>query len=90
MSHHKNHAGTFPNRAAASHESDYKDEYSDHDQKRGWRKIAWIQEMRKILVNGINCRADRYYHHPRQLQQKINDKKIIDTVIEATKLWYLD
>lgn len=40
MSHHKNHAGTFPNRTAASHESNYKDEYSDHDQKRGWRKVA--------------------------------------------------
>lgn len=40
MSHHKNHAGTFPNRAAASHKSDYEDEYSDHNQKRGWRKVA--------------------------------------------------
>lgn len=45
MSHHKNHAGTFSNRATASHESDYKDKYSDNDQKGGWRKVAWIQEM---------------------------------------------
>lgn len=28
---HENHAGALSNRAAASHEGDYEDEYTDHD-----------------------------------------------------------
>lgn len=65
--HHEDHAGALFDGTTASAERDYEDESPDDDEQRRRGEVARIQEVRKVIVDSIDSRTDRYYHRTGQL-----------------------